>query len=119
MRKTLGRLILILILSPIFSNKNMEVVSSNSSHYSDGYSQDITIILNDSFKRKTDDLADEIIGKYIDNNLDGIKFSFDKSDYADEVSVVIYKNKIDFENNKIHCKFKFEKTSDNPITYKY
>lgn len=103
----------------MIDNGEIEVVSSRSSHHSAGYTQHITVIINDFSEINIDDLADEISQKYIDNNLDGIRFSFDTNGYPEELNVLIYKSKTDYEKQKIYSEFTFKKTTDNPIIYEY
>lgn len=120
MRKCICIIMITLLLSGCtHSDTQMDVYHSMSTAYNSGYTERITVCLNDEYKDVSQhdyiDIAEDIIQRYVNNECQSTLFSFDEQGYHYELDVSVKRNKED-DNHIFSFSYHIRDTEKDDIT---
>lgn len=91
--------LVIVILIIFIQNREVTIHDSFSETGTNQYTEEITIIANRLMIWDTEEFAEEMIQKCIDNSFKDIRFSYDLSGYPTELRIYVYTNKLSWHNH--------------------
>lgn len=95
----------------------MEVINSYMQQSKEEYSQKISIILNQEEELDVVLLGSEIIDGFIQNDLEGVLFSFEENGYPSTLQVSVSKTMEAHTNCETYCEIVYKKIADDPVCY--
>ena len=109
--------VVIIILIIFIQNREVTVHDSFSETGTNQYTEEITIIANRLIIWDTEEFAEEIIQKCIENSFKEIRFSYDLRGYPTELRIHVYTNKLLWHNHVESFEIIYAQDSSNNPPY--
>lgn len=83
------------------------------------YSERMTLTANQLYISDSDDFASEMLKRFVENDFQNVRFSFDENGYPEKLNMTVYSNKLSKRLHKQAFCIIATKTTDNPVHYDY
>lgn len=84
----------ILLVGYLQYGRDVTVCSSNLTNFSDGNTEDITIMANKLYIFDKEKFAEHLLQRCVNNSFKEVRFSYDLNGYPNEVQISVYVNRM-------------------------